>query len=105
MTGKDAMPIDLVTAAAHAAAFLPEGARQAGTADAPFSAVFADAMHNLEGLEQQASSAVEGLVAGQGVDIHAAMIATQKSDLAFEMALAVRGKLVSAYQTMMGVQF
>ena len=62
-------------------------------------------MSNLQGLEQQASSAVEGLVAGRGVDIHEAMIATQKSDLAFEMALAVRGKMVSAYQAMMGVQF
>jgi flagellar hook-basal body complex protein FliE len=71
----------------------------------PFSGVFKDAMSNLEGLEEQASSAVEGLVAGRGVDIHQAMIATQKSDLAFEMALAVRGKMVSAYQSMMGVQF
>jgi flagellar hook-basal body complex protein FliE len=71
----------------------------------PFSGVFHDAMSNLQGLEQQASSAVEGLVSGQGVDIHQAMIATQKSDLAFEMALAVRGKMVSAYQALMGVQF
>jgi flagellar hook-basal body complex protein FliE len=72
---------------------------------APFSGVLKDAMSNLQGLEQRASSTVEGLVAGRGVDIHEAMIATQKSDLAFEMALAVRGKMVSAYQTMMGVQF
>ena len=72
---------------------------------APFSGVLKDAMSNLQGLEQQASSAVEGLVSGRGVDIHQAMIATQKSDMAFEMALAVRGKMVSAYQSMMGVQF
>ena len=72
---------------------------------APFSGVLKDAMSNLQGLEQQASSAVEGLVSGRGVDIHEAMIATEKSDQAFEMALAVRGKMVSAYQSMMGVQF
>jgi len=78
---------------------------QAGVPGVPFSGVFQDAMSNLKGLEEQASSTIEGLVAGRGVDVHAAMIATQKSDLAFEMALAVRGKLVAAYQTVMGVQF
>jgi flagellar hook-basal body complex protein FliE len=76
-----------------------------GTGGAPFSGLLQDAVANLRALEDRASSAVEGLVAGRGVDVHAAMIATEKSDLAFEMALAVRGKLVSAYQTMMGVQF
>jgi len=79
----------------------------AGTAGdtAPFSGVLKDAMSNLDGLERQASSAVEGLVEGRGVDIHQAMIATEKSDQAFEMALAMRGKMVSAYQSLMGVQF
>jgi len=80
-------------------------AGDAADADAPFSGVWKEAMNNLEGLEEQASSAVEGLVSGRGVDVHQAMIATQKSDLAFEMALAVRGKMVSAYQSLMGVQF
>jgi flagellar hook-basal body complex protein FliE len=76
-----------------------------GNGNTPFAGVLKDAMSNLQALEQQASSTVEGLVTGRGVDIHAAMIATQKSDLAFEMALAVRGKMVSAYQSMMGIQF
>ncbi len=33
------------------------------------------------------------------------MIATQKSELAFELALQVRNKAVSAYQQMMQMQF
>jgi flagellar hook-basal body complex protein FliE len=76
-----------------------------GAAPSPFSGVFHEALGSLQGLEEEASSTIEGLVAGRGVDIHAAMIATEKSDMAFEMALAVRGKLVSAYQALMGVQF
>jgi flagellar hook-basal body complex protein FliE len=79
-------------------------ARSAGSG-APFAGLFQDAMANLTSLEDQASGAVEGLLQGTGVDVHTAMIATEKSDLAFETALAVRGKLVSAYQTMMGIQF
>jgi flagellar hook-basal body complex protein FliE len=45
------------------------------------------------------------LLSGQGVEIHDAMMATQKADMAFELALQVRNKAVSAYQTMMGMQF
>jgi flagellar hook-basal body complex protein FliE len=33
------------------------------------------------------------------------MIATQKADLAFEMALAFRNKAVGAYQQLMSTQF
>ncbi len=99
------------TKAASSAVHAAQDTLAAGTASgatsssAPFAGVFADAMSNLKGLEDQASSATEGLLRGRQVDIHAAMIATQKSDLAFEMALAVRGKVVSAYQSIMGVQF
>jgi len=76
---------------------------------APSSAPFGDALRNavagIDGLQQQASTAVEGLLQGTGVDVHDAMIATQKADMAFELALAVRNKAVAAYQQVMGMQF
>ncbi len=56
-------------------------------------------------LDQQASQAVAGVMNGQGVEIHDAMIATQKADIAFELALQVRNKAVAAYQQMMNMQF
>ncbi len=56
-------------------------------------------------LDQKASQAVTGLLNGSGVEIHDAMIATQKADMAFELALQVRNKAVGAYQQMMGMQF
>lgn len=76
-----------------------------GAAAAPFSGLFENAIGNLQTLESQASSAVQGLMDGSGVDVHQAMIATQKSDMAFEMALAVRNKAVAAYQQVMQMQF
>jgi flagellar hook-basal body complex protein FliE len=48
---------------------------------------------------------VAGLMTGSGVDVHQAMIATQKADMAFELALAVRNKAVQAYQQVIGMQF
>jgi flagellar hook-basal body complex protein FliE len=72
---------------------------------APFSDLFTDAVHQVNQLEDQARTAVDGLMTGSGVDVHQAMIATQKASMAFEMALAVRNKAVQAYQSVMGMQF
>ncbi len=70
---------------------------------------FAGLMHTLvdqtQTLGKQASEAVTGLLSGQGVEIHDVMIAQQKASVAFELALQVRNKAVSAYQQMMGMQF
>ena len=74
-------------------------------ATTPFSGVFQAMVDQTTKLNTQASQAVTGLLNGQGVEIHDAMIATQKADMAFELALQVRNKAVAAYQQMMGMQF
>jgi flagellar hook-basal body complex protein FliE len=71
----------------------------------PFSDLLSDAVGQVNTLEDQASAAVEGLMTGTGVDVHTAMIATQKASMAFELALAVRNKAVQAYQSVIGMQF
>jgi flagellar hook-basal body complex protein FliE len=72
---------------------------------APFSDLFTDAVGQVDQLESQAHTAVAGLMTGSGVDVHQAMIATQKASMAFELALAVRNKAVQAYQSVIGMQF
>jgi len=88
------------------------GAASAGAAGAsgaaagvPFAGVFRSMVEQTSALDEKASQAVTGLLNGQGVEIHDAMIATQKADIAFELALQVRNKAVAAYQQMMGMQF
>ncbi|HEX7158090.1 MAG TPA: flagellar hook-basal body complex protein FliE [Edaphobacter sp.] len=71
----------------------------------PFAGFFRSMMEQTSALDQKASETVTGLLSGQGVEIHDAMIATQKADMAFELALQVRNKAVAAYQQMMGMQF
>ena len=71
----------------------------------PFAGVMRDAIQATQQLETNAANAVTGLVSGSGVDVHTAMIATEKSNLAFEMMLSFRNKAVSAYQQLMGMQF
>jgi len=72
---------------------------------APFGDLMTDAISSVNTLETQAKATVEGLVSGNGVDVHQAMIATQKADMAFELVLAVRNKAVQAYQSVIGMQF
>jgi flagellar hook-basal body complex protein FliE len=72
---------------------------------APFSDLLTDAVGNVGQLEQQAQNTVAGLMTGAGIDVHQAMIATQKASMAFELALAVRNKAVQAYQQVMSMQF
>ena len=80
-------------------------AANSGTAPAPFSDLLTDAVGQVNQLETQAHAAVTGLMTGSGVDVHEAMIATQKANMAFELALAVRNKAVQAYQSVIGMQF
>ncbi len=76
-----------------------------GVAGAPFGDVLKSAVAGVDGLESQAATAVGGLLQGNGVDVHDAMIAIQKADMAFELTLAVRNKAVAAYQQVMSMQF
>ena len=101
--------------AASAALFNPAGAGSAPAAlspadgeaatPAPFADLLTDAVGQVNQLDDRARVAVEGLMTGSGVDVHQAMIATEKASMAFELALAVRNKAVEAYQSVMGMQF
>jgi flagellar hook-basal body complex protein FliE len=64
-----------------------------------------ESVSQVDQLERQARTSVEGLISGKGVDVHEAMIATEKSEMGFELALAVRNKALAAYQQVMGMQF
>ena len=71
-----------------------------GSAAAPSSG-FADALKKsideVSRLQQDASTAVENLAAGKNEDVTGVMTAVEKSDLAFQTLLAIRAKLMDAY--------
>lgn len=104
-----ASPIHAVqhVAAATASSIAAPGAATAPAVSGktPFSDLMTDAIGEVNSLQEQASAAATGLMTGTGVDVHTAMIASEKAEMAFEMALAVRNKAVQAYQQVMGMQF
>jgi flagellar hook-basal body complex protein FliE len=77
----------------------------AGTTTSPFAGVLQSMMQETGSLQDQATQATKGLLSGSGVEVQDAMVAGQKADLAFELAMQVRNKAVNAYQQMMGMQF
>jgi len=62
---------------------------------------FADALKSsideVSRLQQDASKAVENLTTGKSDDVTGVMTAVEKSDLAFKTLLAIRAKLMDAY--------
>lgn len=108
IAGMNAMTA-VTTSAAQAGQSVEGFALGAGTSRAdgatPFGDLLNDAVGQVSALENEARVAVQGLVTGSGVDVHQAMIASEKASMAFEMVLAVRNKAVQAYQSVMGMQF
>lgn len=69
-----------------------------------FRGVLEGAIQNVEQQGNAATKAVEGFLSGDGQELHSAILAVQRADLAFELGLQVRNKVVSAYQEIMRLQ-
>jgi flagellar hook-basal body complex protein FliE len=96
-------PFSLSAGAASTAA--PAASSSSAAGSTPFASLMTDAVGQVSQLEDGARSAITGLMTGTGVDVHQAMIATEKASMGFELALAVRNKAVQAYQQVIGMQF
>jgi flagellar hook-basal body complex protein FliE len=84
----------------------PQGGLQSGSpqSGSMFHEIFNNAVNTVENFGSQADAAVQNLLSGANEDLHTPIIATQKADLSFQLFLQVRNKVISAYQTLMGMQ-
>jgi len=74
---------------------------QAGT----FTDVLHDAIDQVEQLQSSSDQQVSALLAGNRSDVHNVMIAIEKADVAFQLMMQVRNKIVNAYQQVSQMQF
>jgi flagellar hook-basal body complex protein FliE len=77
----------------------------AGAGDTDFMSTLRNAMDQVGELQSEADGKVAQLLTGNGQDVHSTMIAVQKANLAFEMMVQVRNKIVQAYQQVSGIPF
>jgi len=69
-----------------------------------FQDALAEAVGRVEQYRKAANQGVERFLAGEGEDLHRVALETQRAELAFEMFLQVRNKVVQAYQEVMRMQ-
>jgi flagellar hook-basal body complex protein FliE len=70
-----------------------------------FSSVLSNAVHTVDQLHDSAASQVGSLLRGGGADVNNVMVAVEKADVAFQLMMQVRNKIVSAYQDIEKMQF
>ena len=71
---------------------------------AEFKQELLDEMRKVNEMQNDATKATNDLLTGQRDDIEGVMIATQKADSAFRMLLALRNKVVDAYDEVKNVR-
>lgn len=64
-----------------------------------------NAVNQVKDLQSQADTQVSGMLSGDGQDVHSAMIAVEKANLAFELMVQMRNKIISAYQEVSRIPF
>ena len=94
-------PISPVSSVPSIDSIRPAGESRAGSS---FADVFAGAVRNVEAYGQNASSSVERFLNGEGEELHNTILATQRAEMAFDLFMQMRSKVVSAYQEIMRMQ-
>jgi flagellar hook-basal body complex protein FliE len=71
-----------------------------------FTDIFQSAVSDVDSLQESADQQVANLLHGSGnADIGGTMVSVEKADVAFQLMMQVRNKVVSAYQEMEKMQF
>ena len=78
----------------------PKAARNQQT----FGTMLAHSLSEVNQLHLKADEAVTQLASGKQKDIHETMIEMEKADVAFQLLMQVRNKVIAAYETIMRMQ-
>jgi flagellar hook-basal body complex protein FliE len=82
------------------------GAAATQNAGSSFADVFQSAVGDVDSLQNSADQQVLNMLHGAGnADIGKTMVSVEKADVAFQLMMQVRNKVVSAYQEMEKMQF
>ena len=106
------------TAAPEAGTLVPSGCLQpvqapvdpptsltgAAATDSSFANLLHDAVQDVSAKQAAATGAVNGLLTGQNVSLHQAMIAMEEASVSFQLMIEVRNKLLDGYQEIMRMQ-
>jgi flagellar hook-basal body complex protein FliE len=69
-----------------------------------FANVLGDFVNDVAQKQAAAGSAVTGLLSGQNVSLHQAMISMEEANVSFQMMVEIRNRLLDSYQELMRMQ-
>lgn len=78
--------------------------KPAQTDGGAFAKMLAGAVTGADREQRAASASIDAFLSGENEEVHQVALATQRSELAFDLFLQVRNKIVAAYQEVMRMQ-
>ena len=78
--------------------------RQTGEIGTSFANMLKQLAQDVSVKNAQAGQAVQGVLAGEGVPLHQAVIAAEEASVSFQLMVEVRNKLLESYQELMRMQ-
>lgn len=72
--------------------------------DQGFAGALREAVEKVNQLHQASGQEVQKLLTGESEDLHRTLLAVERSELAFELMMEVRNKVVQAYQEILRIQ-
>ncbi len=76
----------------------------AGSSPGSFEKTLGQMVSEVSGSQTAANDAVAGMLSGQNVSLHQAMIAMEEASVSFQLMVEVRNKLLESYQELMRMQ-
>lgn len=76
----------------------------AGESSPSFGNLLGRLVTEVNDTQVHADEAVKGLISGQNVSLHQAVIATEEANVSFQLMVEVRNRLLDAYQELMRMQ-
>lgn len=73
-------------------------------ASTSFEKTLGNFVSEVSGKQSAASDAMSGLMGGENVSLHQAMIAMEEASVSFQLMVEVRNKLLESYQELMRMQ-
>ena len=82
----------------------PEAVAETKPAQDSFASLLGQFVGDVNAKQTAARDTVNGLLSGQNVSLHQAMISVQEANTSFQLMVAVRNKLLDSYQELMRMQ-
>ena len=93
-----------IQAIANTASGALTGSAQKTTGSSSFSDIFNEALNNAKETEAADQTDTLALLSGEDSGIHTSLIGAQKAELALNLAIQIRNKVIDAYNEVMRMQ-